>query len=502
MKKIVYFILMIILLTEAEAKADFPFFQKLGGIPPLQRKQDDRPDGPDIVKLFDVHAPVTGLTISSNYKYLAVRTLQERFEQPNPQTGMRLNRKVEVWNIEYNEPFKEAESELSPLSWVMDSAFGDDGRSFYVSDYSFQRTAMPGSMSGPVNVRKIDLEQKEHYHSLLTDIGFQRIRLFKGNKWFACQTWNGTWRLINVKDNNRIVNFPDIDITRAPEFNLADKNESESKNKKEKSTKVKEASKEEIKKEIKKELIEDIKELNTNSRTIPEDNDWSKNEKDPSDDKKEFSKSMDPKPENRRKVVDILAVSESGDLAAALVSDGGKVYDDNFSLDINTSVPRMIVIWDLKVVSTIDYKKLDIPLEAIEVSRFYVEDGVEPRKCVFSKTGTMIAVRSKSRYIGIWETAGGRLLSELGEHKQNIRAVDFSPNNLKIVVATGGDRAKLVLWDIRKETVHRIYEEQNPEVKNITAVTFDPDSKIVYYGNDLGEIKSWDVSKKIKNEEK
>lgn len=614
--------------------AEFPFFSKTGSVPPLPsllKPKEPEPSGVNL--LFNAGAPIVGLTISPNYKYLAVQTLQNLSKQPDPITGMRMNKNVNVWNIEYNLPFKEAESEFGPLTWIMGSAFGDKGRSFYIADYSKARTTMSGSVSGPINVRKIDLEEKKHFHSLLVDTGFQRIRLFKGNHWFACQAWNGTWRLISSADTGRIINFPDIDISKDPVLRLknkaaAEKSKAEKKDKSKESSKdlskntekntekkpEKVLSKEEIKKELREELLaelqgkrttQEVLDQNPPTQTFPppatenvpspkftqnssplnglpnqsnspdqtvssapelnssgfsESSNFvhpsaaqdpnamigsdsfsnfnnaeqiqttpshkpsqienhsiektaspneplkdaeislTKAEKTVQDTSLESSVKIEKKPEidpkNRRKVVDILAISESGNLVATLISDGGEAWEDYILPDSPPSIARTIVIWDLKVVSSINYQKLEIPLEAIEVARFVVEDGIEPRKCVFSKSETMIAVRSKSRYVGIWETASGKLLSELGEHKQNIRAIDFSPNNLKIVVGTGGERACLVLWDIRKETVHRIYEERNPDVKNITTVTFDPDSRIVYYGNDCGEVKSWFVGKK------
>lgn len=193
-------------------------------------------------------------------------------------------------------------------------------------------------------------------------------------------------------------------------------------------------------------------------------------------------------------VAEVLAISRNGDLVATLLTPS-----DNFSqkdpLDENTPTnrKRIVVIWDLKVVGSILLNNARFPLEAIKISHFKVEDGIEPRKCEFSSQGDIIAIRSKSRYVGLWETANGKLISELGEHKQRIQALAFAPNNLKLVVATGGERGRLILWDIRKESVHRTYEDPDPACKRITAVAYASDGRSIYYGTDGGDVKVLDL---------
>ena len=198
------------------------------------------------------------------------------------------------------------------------------------------------------------------------------------------------------------------------------------------------------------------------------------------------------------RVVDVLAVSPAGDLVATLVeetplngenSENGQVGETVSS----AFIPRFkIVIWDLSVPETVDWEKAKKPLQALEVAQIAVSGPVSRRFCRFSPNGQIFASRIDPRYITLWQAANGRLLVELGEHRNDVADFAFSPNGMKVAAATG-EGARVVLWNIRKGAAHRTLRETAEEVSSIDAVAFSPDGGSVYFANDLGEIKRWDA---------
>lgn len=247
------------------------------------------------------------------------------------------------------------------------------------------------------------------------------------------------------------------------------------------------------------------------------------------------------------RVVDVLAVSNAGDLVATLVEetapddgataksevgtfgrfakfanvsaskgvgeDGGVGGDDENreengeyvdfagveegdSADFNGRadfVPRFkIVVWDLSVAETVDWEKVKKPLQALEVAQIAVSGPVSRRFCRFSPNGQIFAARIDPRYITLWQAANGRLLVELGEHRADVSDFAFSPNGMKVAAATGLG-ARVVLWNVRKGAAHRALDETAPGVEEIDAVAFSPDGGSVYFANNLGEIKRWNA---------
>lgn len=339
--------------------------------------------------------------------------------------------KVNLWDVEFNHSSPEAAEELSAVSSVFSTAFDSQGLRFFVADAANDRPLNPLGLQ-KTNIRVFEPNRQRQIREILTDdFDETRIRLSQDAHWIACLNRDGIWRLIDRNEPKRVVVFPEIEVEVA-------------------------------------------------------------------------SKTFDSKQKKKCYVTEILGFSPGNDLVATLVSDlvepeqQASLPSDSSdeSLAEEKGVYRTIVIWDLLVVGTIkleDVKKL--PLEAIKVSTFRAKDGVQRRRCAFSNDSTMIAVRSKSKYIGVWQTANGQLFAELGEHDEHITSLAISPNNLKLVVGTGETKGRLVQWDIRKETIDRIYEESDPQIKKITAVTFSPDGYTILFGTDTGEIKSWQIEK-------
>lgn len=156
-------------------------------------------------------------------------------------------------------------------------------------------------------------------------------------------------------------------------------------------------------------------------------------------------------------------------------------------------IPRFkIVVWDLSVAETVDWEKAKKPLQALEVAQIAVSGPVSRRFCRFSPNGQIFAARIDPRYITLWQSANGRSLVELGEHRNDVSDFAFSPNGMKVAAATGLG-ARVVLWNVRKGAAHRALDETAPGVDEIDAVAFSPDGGSVYFANNLGEIKRWNA---------
>lgn len=204
------------------------------------------------------------------------------------------------------------------------------------------------------------------------------------------------------------------------------------------------------------------------------------------------------------RVVDVLAVSPAGDLVATLVEEtslNGKNGENERLGESGSSafIPRFkIVVWDLSVPETVEWEKAKKPLQALEVAQIAVSGPVSRRFCRFSPNGQIFASRIDPRYVTLWQAANGRLLVELGEHRDDVSDFAFSPNGMKVAAATG-EGARVVLWNIRKGAAHRTLRETAEEVASIDAVAFSPDGGSVYFANDLGEIKRWDARAERRN---
>lgn len=188
------------------------------------------------------------------------------------------------------------------------------------------------------------------------------------------------------------------------------------------------------------------------------------------------------------KVSRVLAISPDGALAAVLMCP---------SSENGGGRNQVITIWDLSTARRIPVDKAKkLPLEALFVSEFHVRDNAAGRVCAFSPDGKMFAARNKQKYVGIWQTANGKILAEFGEHLQPITALQFSPNNTKLVVGTGGNTGRLILWDVRKGQLLRTYNDPEKKSRKITAIQISPDGSLVYFGNDRGNVNQWEYQSK------
>ena len=196
-------------------------------------------------------------------------------------------------------------------------------------------------------------------------------------------------------------------------------------------------------------------------------------------------------------IVDVLDVSDQGDLVATLVEEKEKrqkgVDTREMNVGANGSPRNKIVIWDLQVAKTVDFDKAKKPLRAIEVAQIAIPFPIDRRFCKFSPSGKMFAARVEPKCVSIWQSANGRHICELGDHTGVVRCFAFAPGETKIVVGTGSNSARVELWEIRKETLYRSLEDDAYDAKSIDAVAFSNDERYVYYANDVGEIKRWNT---------
>lgn len=201
------------------------------------------------------------------------------------------------------------------------------------------------------------------------------------------------------------------------------------------------------------------------------------------------------------RIVDVLDVSDVGDLVATLVEERlANETTDSFETGLESSrttslnSPRYkIVVWDLKVVREVDLSQAKKPLTALEVSQINIPYPISRRYCKFSPNGERFAARVEPRYISIWQSANGRLFMELGEHSGVVRDFNFSPRSSKLIVGVDGTKAQVVLWEIRKGVIYRTLDDVVDGASSIDAVAFAPDESFVYFANDLGEVKRWNI---------
>ena len=195
------------------------------------------------------------------------------------------------------------------------------------------------------------------------------------------------------------------------------------------------------------------------------------------------------------RVVDVLDVSDQGDLVATLVEElpANAATGSTSGSGANGALRYKIVIWDLLVAKTVEFEKAKLPLRALEVAQIAIPYPVERRFCKFSPSGKTFAARVEPKCVSLWQSASGRPISLLGDHSGIVRSFAFAPGETKMIVGIGGKRAQLTLWEIRKEAIYRTLEDDAYDAKSIDAVAFSNDERYVYYANDVGEIKRWNT---------
>lgn len=128
-----------------------------------------------------------------------------------------------------------------------------------------------------------------------------------------------------------------------------------------------------------------------------------------------------------------------------------------------------------------------------KVSEFEIRHFGDPDFCRFSPGGKKIAIVIKSGTVGIWDTQTGKQFEELPS-LESVNVLEFSPNPEGEYLAVGysGTQGKIILWDIAKPKVPR-KTFLDRETKSITAVSFSPDGKVIFSGDESGNIKQWVV---------
>lgn len=187
-------------------------------------------------------------------------------------------------------------------------------------------------------------------------------------------------------------------------------------------------------------------------------------------------------------VVRILDFSPDGELVATLM----------VGADRTDSTVKTIAIWDLKVARSVPLSDVkEPPLQALFVASLNLKEKEPVPLGTFSPDGQQIAFRTKSRYVGIWQTASGRLLSEFGEHRQRVASLAFSPSSNQLAVGLEESHGRIVLWDVRKGTILRSRENPVQNEDAVRTMAFEPDGRFIRYGNARGEIGEWNIRENI-----
>ena len=110
--------------------------------------------------------------------------------------------------------------------------------------------------------------------------------------------------------------------------------------------------------------------------------------------------------------------------------------------------------------------------------------------CRFSPDGATIAARSpKDRILGLWNTATGSLMAEMGEHKGPIWCVAFSPDGQ--LMASGSAGGQIMVWDARTGLERGSIVDDSTWA--VTAIAFSPDGETLTTGDADGNVKHWDI---------
>ncbi len=201
------------------------------------------------------------------------------------------------------------------------------------------------------------------------------------------------------------------------------------------------------------------------------------------------------------RVVDVLDVSDEGDLVATLAEELPQDSQNKEKKEAATNAsanqaqgwnPRYkIIIWDLQVARTVDLEKKRSPLRALEVAQIPLKIPIASNDCHFSENGKILAAKVEPRLISVWQTANGRLKGEFWEDDGYIRDFALASNGMRLVAGVEGKEAEMLLWNVRTGAVQK--DVRFPRLKSIDAVTFANSDSDVLFVDSQGVVKRWDV---------
>jgi WD40 repeat protein len=106
-----------------------------------------------------------------------------------------------------------------------------------------------------------------------------------------------------------------------------------------------------------------------------------------------------------------------------------------------------------------------------------------------SPDGKLLAAASESA-IYVWGTDRGELVTQLGGHEGQVRAVAFSPDGLHL--ATGSSDRTVRLWDVRTGQQRLLLRGH---AGRVNSVQFHPSGRYLLSGSEQpGEVKLWDLT--------
>jgi serine/threonine protein kinase/WD40 repeat protein len=122
-------------------------------------------------------------------------------------------------------------------------------------------------------------------------------------------------------------------------------------------------------------------------------------------------------------------------------------------------------------------------------ARYFIDVESVPTAFTVSKDGEWVATGDRYGTVTIWNTRNGKKVFQLTEKAKSISALDFSPDNAKLVFSDA-DR-NIHLWN---PALGESYTFERRHGLAIHSLFFAPDGESIYSGSDDFQITVWDVN--------
>lgn len=143
----------------------------------------------------------------------------------------------------------------------------------------------------------------------------------------------------------------------------------------------------------------------------------------------------------------------------------------------------MVSIWKL-------IRNSSKPGSGSKLCQFSISHYGDPELCRFSPDGQSLAIVTKLNTVSIRDTQSGNLIAK-NLIKGKITSLAYDPNTSanRLAIGVSENVGSIVLWDIEKNRNIKTFIDRDAD--SVSALAFSPDSKIIYSGDGLGNIKQW-----------